>query len=127
MDENENKVRVILADDQASVRGALRLLLEQEPHLKIVGEAADVTGLVQIAAQNPAEVLLLDWELPGLPSRHLLRLLSEEWPSMRIIAMSSHPEASQQALDSGAVAFLSKGAPPEAVLAILKRLPQGPG
>jgi DNA-binding NarL/FixJ family response regulator len=116
-------IRILLADDQASVRGALRLLLEQEPAFAVVAEAADVTGLLQIAAQHPANLLLLDWELPGLPISHLLRLLREEWPALQIIAMSSRPEAGLRAAQLGVAAFLSKGAPPETVVATLTQLP----
>ena len=120
--KKNSAMRLLLADDQASVRNALRLLLEHEPNLTIVAEAADVTGLLQIAAQHPADVLLLDWELPGLPTRHLLRLLREEWPALQIVAMSSRPEAGLHARQAGVAAFLSKGAPPEAVLATLATL-----
>jgi DNA-binding NarL/FixJ family response regulator len=115
-------LRVLLADDRASVRAALRFLLEQEPDLAIVGEAADATGLLLAISQHPTDVLLLDWELPGLRTEHLLRLLQFERPSLQIIAMSSHPEAKPRALAAGATAFLSKGAPPEAVRAVLLAL-----
>ena len=65
------QLRVLLADDRASVRAALRLLLEQEPHVTIMGEAADATGLLLLASKPDAQLLLLDWELPGLPPRHV--------------------------------------------------------
>ncbi len=120
-------LRVLLADDQASVRAALRFLLEQESDIVVVGEAADATGLLLSASKLPADVVLLDWELPGLPPRHLLRLLGYERPSLQIIAMSSRPEARPPALRAGAAAFLSKGAPPEEVLAALATLPRQPG
>ncbi len=123
MDER-TPLRILLADDQASVRAALRFLLEQEPHITIVGEAADATGLLLALTKCQADVVLLDWELPGLPPRHLLRLLGYERPSLHVIAMSSLPEAHQQALRAGATAFLSKGAPPEEVLATLNTPPQ---
>jgi DNA-binding NarL/FixJ family response regulator len=120
--EHNNKLLVLLADDQANVRDALRLLLEQEPDIEIIGEAADASGLLFLTAQKPANVLLLDWELPGLPPHYLLRLLREERPFLRIIAMSSRPEAHQAAQEAGVSTFLSKGAPPEVVLAALSQL-----
>ncbi len=126
MVNEKSPLRVLLADDQASVRAALRFLLEQEPGLAVAGEAADATGLLLAASKLPADVVLLDWELPGLPPRHLLRLLGYERPSLQIIAMSSRPEARQPALRAGAAAFLSKGAPPEEVLAALAALPSQP-
>ncbi|WP_129676867.1 response regulator transcription factor [Candidatus Chloroploca sp. Khr17] len=114
--------QILLADDQASVRAALRLRLEQEPNFAIVGEAADATGLLLLVGQCPAELVLLDWELPGLPAIHLVRLLHDEQPGLKIIAMSSRPEAHQPALQAGATAFLSKGAPPEDLLKALASL-----
>lgn len=126
MVNEKSPLRVLLADDQASVRAALRFLLEQEPGIAIAGEAADATGLLLAASKLPADVVLLDWELPGLPPRHLLRLLGYERPFLQIIAMSSRPEARQPALRAGAAAFLSKGAPPEEVLAVLAALPRQP-
>lgn len=122
---NEKRERYILiADDQSRVRSALRLLLEQEPDLILVGGASDATGLFLSLEKGPVDIVLLDWDLPGLPIHHLLRLLRLERPSLHIIAMSSRPEARHQALQAGVTAFLSKGAPPETVLSILAKLPR---
>ncbi len=115
-------MKVLLADDQPAVRSALHLLLEQEAGFQVVGEAADATGLLLAAANKAPDLLLLDWELPGLPAEQLLRLLRYERPSLKIIAMSSKPEAHQAALDAGVHAFVSKSEPPERVLAIIRAL-----
>ena len=112
-------MRVLLADDQIRVRSALRLLLDQEPGLQVVGEVADATGLLLAATEKAPDLVLLDWELPGLPAAQLLRLLLYERPLLKVIAMSSRPEVAQPALDAGAQAFLSKSEPPERVLSIL--------
>lgn len=121
---SERKTRhILIADDQGHVRSALRLLLEQEPGITVIAEAADATGLLLSLESSPLDVVLLDWDLPGLPIHHLLRLLRLERPSLPIIAMSSRPEARFQALQAGVAAFLSKGAPPETILTILARLP----
>jgi DNA-binding NarL/FixJ family response regulator len=114
-------VRVLLADDQVKVRSALRLLLEQEPDMRVVGEAADATGLL-LATKKDADVVLLDWELPGLPADQLLRLLKYERPFLKIVGMSSQPQARLAALDAGAHAFVSKNEPPERVLAVIRGL-----
>ena len=115
-------MHVLLADDQTKVRSALRLLLEQEPGFVVVGEAADATGLLQAVAEKAPDVVLLDWELPGLSAVQLLRLLQYERPSLRVIAMSSRPEACQAALDAGIGAFASKSEPPERLLTIIRAL-----
>jgi DNA-binding NarL/FixJ family response regulator len=124
--DGESRRRIIIADDQSSVRASLRLLLEQRTDALVVGEAADALGLILVLEKTPADILLLDWELPGLPSAHLLRLLRFDQPSLPIIAMSVRPEARQEALHAGAAAFLSKSAPPEVVLATLAAVPPAP-
>jgi DNA-binding NarL/FixJ family response regulator len=115
-------MRVLLADDQITVRSALRLLLEQEGDIQVVGETADTTGLLLAVTQKAPELVLLDWELPGLPPVQLLRLLRYERPFLKIIAMSSRPEARQVALAAGVEAFVSKSEPPGWVLAVIRGL-----
>jgi DNA-binding NarL/FixJ family response regulator len=115
-------MRVLLADDQMRVRSALRLLLEQEPDFQLVGESADATGLLLAATEKEPDLVLLDWELPGLPAAQLLRLLQNERPLLKIIAMSSRPEVGRLALNAGAHAFLSKSEPPARVLSLLHDL-----
>ncbi len=110
-------MRVLLADDQAKVRSALRLLLEQEPGLSVVGEAVEAGDLlVQVKATCP-DLLLLDWELPGRPMTEVLSTLRRLCPHLTVIALSGRPEARRLALEAGVDAFISKGDPPERLLA----------
>jgi DNA-binding NarL/FixJ family response regulator len=111
-------MRVFLADDQPRVRSALRLLLEQDPQLSVVGEAAAAEGLLaQVRAAHP-DLLLLDWELPGLQAADpLLPALRALCPRLSVIALSGRPEARRAALAAQANAFVSKGDPPERLLA----------
>jgi len=109
-------MRVLLADDQAKVRSALRLLLEHQPEVEVLGEAVDTTGLLDWVKATCPDLVLLDWELPGLPAAALLSLLHNQCPDLRVIALSSRPEACQAAMDAGADAFMSKGDPPERLL-----------
>ncbi len=110
-------MRILLADDQPKVRSALRLLLEQEPEMSVVGEAAEVEDLLaQVEATQP-DLVLLDWELPGLQAADLLPTLRSLHPRLKVIALSGRLEARQAALTAGAEAFVSKGDPPERLLA----------
>jgi DNA-binding NarL/FixJ family response regulator len=115
-------MRTLIADDQANIRAALTLLLEQEPQFKIVGEAADAVGLLQAVRKQAPDLLLLDWELPGLEAEYLLHLLRYEQPHLLIVALSSRPEAEAAANAAGANAFISKGALPEQVLTAVYNL-----
>jgi DNA-binding NarL/FixJ family response regulator len=112
-------MRVLLADDLAKVRSALRLLLMHEPEVEIMGEVADSTGLLDWVKVVCPDLILLDWELPRLPGVALLPLLHDFCPRLQVIALSGRPEARQAALDAGADAFASKGDPPERLLAVV--------
>jgi DNA-binding NarL/FixJ family response regulator len=116
---NDEQMRVLIADDQPQVCSALRLLLMQEPDIAIVGEAEDLEqALEQIAGQRP-DLVLLDWELPGQNSDSALVELRTVRPGLVVIALSGRPEARRAALAAGADAFVSKGDPPERLLAVV--------
>jgi DNA-binding NarL/FixJ family response regulator len=115
-------IHILLADDEPTLCSALRLRLEQEPGLMVVGEAAEATSARQYATTLLPDLLLLDWELPGATGALLLDSLHGDAPAMRIIALSSRPEARPLALAAGADAFVSKGDPPDRLLAAIWRL-----
>ncbi len=119
-------MRVLLADDQPELRSAIRFLLEHEADISVVGEAADVVSLLAGAAQWHPDLVLLDWELPGLSNtgsaRSVINSLYASCPSVHIIVLSGRPEAGRHALASGATSFVSKADPPERLLAALHRV-----
>lgn len=111
-------MRVFIADDQPKVRSALRLLLEQDSRMCVVGEAVEATDLMAQVKATRADLLLLDWELPGLQAANpLLPDLRALCPGLSVIALSGRPEARRRALAAGADGFVSKGDPPERLLA----------
>jgi DNA-binding NarL/FixJ family response regulator len=117
---------ILIADDQPKVRSALRLLLEQEPDPSVIGESADAQDLLaQVTATCP-DLVLLDWELPGIQSRsNLIVTLCALCPRLRVVVLSGRPEARQAALAAGADAFVSKGDSPETLLTTLRRFYDG--
>jgi len=112
-------MRVYIADDQARVRDALRLLLTQEHDLQVVGEADDARLLLREAKKLRPDLILLDWELPGLSETHPLESLRKAAPAAKVIALSGQSDKSAVALREGAFAFVSKTDPPEVLLAAL--------
>ncbi len=123
-------MRVLLADDQSEVRSALRLLLEQNPDVEVVGEAARADDLLaQVKTSCPGAcgecansvgyVVLLDWELAHRDAAELPRLLRSVCPFLSVVALSGRPEARQAALAAGADAFVSKVDAPERLLAVI--------
>ncbi len=110
-------MRILLADDEAKVLSALRLLLEQQPDLAVAGEALNSANLLAQVAGGRPDLILLDWELPGMRPADLIYALHDLAPAVRVIALSGRPEARVAALRAGAAGFVSKGDPPDIVLA----------
>lgn len=118
-------MRVLLADDQAEVRSALRLLLEQEQGWQVVAEAAGALDLLAAVRTARPDLVLLDWELPDLQPLAFIAELNALQPRPRLVALSGRPEAERPALAAGADAFVSKGDPPGRFLAVLQGFIQG--
>ena len=110
---NENKMRVLIADDQPQVCSALRLLLRVKLGAATACEASNVEQALELAGVEQPDLVLLDWELPAQGGAAVLVGLRAAHPGLAVIALSSRPEARQAALEAGADAFVSKGEPPE--------------
>jgi DNA-binding NarL/FixJ family response regulator len=112
-------MRILIADDRPKVRFALRVLLEQQPGWQMVGEATDATDLLRQAGVCCADLVLLDWDLPGMVAGKLVACLRQNYPGLMIIALSGKHEARRAALAAGADGFVSKADPPERLLAAI--------
>ena len=119
------RIRAILADDQAWLRSALRLLLERQLDIEIVAEVGDLDHLLQSVQREQPDLVLLDWELPGVQHfdhrRELLARLRGRNRLLQVIALSGRPESGRSALAAGADAFVSKADPPEQLVAALRK------
>jgi DNA-binding NarL/FixJ family response regulator len=118
---NDRIVSVLIADSRVHARSAMRLLLAQVSDVVVVGEAADVDAAISAIAACRPDVVLLDWGLtrrsPGRNGGAALDDLRVASPGSFVIALSGLPEARREALAAGADAFVSKGDPPEKLLA----------
>jgi len=115
-------VRVMLADDQPEVRSALRLLLEQaKPEWTVVAEVADAQALEKELARSTSDMVLLDWELPGLTEETKRSVMHRPGRRNVIVVLSGRPEMRGEALDAGADDFVSKIDHPEELLDVLQR------
>jgi DNA-binding NarL/FixJ family response regulator len=114
-------MRILLADSQAKVRFALRVLLERQAGVEVVGEAASAEELLVCAAASCPDLVLLDWTVAGAVGVGLLRALRANCPGVEVIVLSGRPEARGAALAAGADGFVSKGNPPEHLLAAITR------
>lgn len=117
---NKKTVRILLADDNPALRSALALLLETRLHARIVGEVYRMEDLLASVSRLLPDILILDWELPGLPQTDRLAALRQACPSLKIVITSSRPEASEKVLASHADAYISKSEPPDEMVRVLR-------
>ena len=123
--EIDRDVRVLIADLNRNVRWALRTAINEQPHMVVVGECLQADTLPnQVEMQHP-DLLLLDWDLPGLDVSQL-PALSATGDRLWVIVLGVQPEAEKIAMAAGADAFLSKADPPERLLAALQQIPIQP-
>lgn len=114
-------MRILIADDQVRVRQALRVLLTQQPGVRVIGEAADGEELLAQVRVKAADLALIDWELPGLVEAGGLPALRCLCPTLQIVVLSGRTGVRSAAQSVGVDAFVSKGDPPESLLTALDR------
>lgn len=121
------KIRVLLAEDQAMVRGALTALLRLEPDLEVVAEVSEGGQVLPTAIKSQPDVALLDIEMPGGDGLSAAKALHENLPSCRIVILTTFGRSGylRQAMESGAVGFLLKDAPADQLAVAIRRVMAG--
>ncbi|MGD8465873.1 MAG: response regulator transcription factor [Anaerolineae bacterium] len=120
----ERLVKIVIADDRPATRRGLRALLTQFAQVEIVGEAADGQESVDLVAECKPDVVLMDMQMPVMDGVEATRRIKEQWPEVKVIALTIYAKYRAQALAAGADAFLLKdGAPNKLASAILAEVP----
>jgi DNA-binding NarL/FixJ family response regulator len=117
-------IRVLLADDQALLRSAFRVLVDSEPDMEVVGEASDGAEAVRLTRQERADVVLMDIRMPGTDGLAATRMISED-PTLahvRVVILTTFAvdDYVVQSLRAGASGFLGKGSEPEELLSAIR-------
>ena len=120
-------IRVLIADDQALVRGALAALLQMEDDLEIVAEVSRGDEVVESALAQQADVALLDVEMPGVDGLAAARLLHDAMPACRVLMVTTfgRPGYLRQAMAAGASGFVVKDTPARQLADAVRRVHQG--
>ena len=106
----QRPIRLVLADDHASVRRSLRLLLGSESDVAVIAEASDLSSAVRELRGSSPNVLLVDLHMRGAPGIETIRRLRAQAPETEIVVvtMEQSPVFAQQALEAGAMAYVLK-------------------
>lgn len=117
-------IRVLLADDQALLRSAFRVLVDSEPDMEVVGEASDGAEAARLAAERRADVVLMDIRMPGTDGLAATRMISAD-PALahvRVVILTTFEvdDYVVQSLRAGASGFLGKGSEPEELLSAIR-------
>lgn len=105
-----NTIRVMVVDEHGMVRKGIIAFLKSSPDIQIIGEARDGREAVELCKQLQPDVILMDLQMPEMDGITATRLIHQQHPSIRIIALTSFPDRDkvQAALAAGAISYLLK-------------------
>lgn len=120
-------IRVLLAEDQGMMRGALALLLNLETDIEVVAQVERGDEVVPAALRARPDVALLDIEMPGISGLDAAAALRSELPACRVLILTTfgRPGYLRRAMDAGASGFLVKDGPVEELAAAIRRVLAG--
>jgi HlyD family secretion protein len=124
---SKSKIRILLVDDQKMMRETLRLWLESEPNLEIVGNVADGrTALEQVEREHP-DIAIVDIEMPDMDGLTLAEIICQSFSETKVLILSSYDDVSyiKKALAVGAKGYLLKSTPPEELIHAIEFVHKG--
>lgn len=121
------KIRIVLADDHAILRAGLKLLIENQPDMEVVGEVGDHSHIVEVVKTTHPRVLTLDWSMPGGNPVRVLEELARNHPGTRVLVLTMHedPAYVRLALGAGASGYLVKKAADSELIQAIRHIATG--
>jgi DNA-binding NarL/FixJ family response regulator len=121
------RTRIVIADDQALIRGGLRMILDAQPDLEVVGEAVDGREALQQARELSPDLVLMDVRMPELDGLETTRRLLDRDPSPKVIVLTTFDldDYVYEAIRAGASGFLLKSSPPQQLIAGIRTVMAG--
>jgi DNA-binding NarL/FixJ family response regulator/uncharacterized protein involved in exopolysaccharide biosynthesis len=120
-------IRILLVDDQRTIREALKMMLDSAPDFQVVGTASDGhTAIEQVGLLNP-NVVLIDMEMPGLDGVSATRIINQQFSDVKVLVLSMHDDDSfiSQSMQAGAMGYLLKNTPPQELRAAIRFVNRG--
>lgn len=121
------EIKVLIADDHAVLRAGLRMLLDAQPDIHVIGEAGSGAELLGLATTLKPDLVLLDLSMPGLDGLEALPLLRKTAPEARIMVLTMHDDESylRQALREGASGYVLKKAADSELISAIRAVMRG--
>jgi len=121
------RIRLVIVDDQTTIREALKVLLSLQPDFEIVGLASSGEEAISLVQSLQPDVVLVDIEMPGMSGIEVTEVLKEQVPNPKIVILSSHDSRDylSRSFQSGAQGYLLKNTPPEDLAATIRLVQKG--
>jgi len=122
-----NPLRILVADDHATVRQGLKLLIDSQPDMRVVGEAADGDAVVQQAEALKPDIIVMDISMPGMNGLMATRAVKREQPAVVIVALTRHEDDTylEELLRAGASGYVLKQSAPLEFLQAIRAVAAG--
>src|SRR5581483_10271040 len=120
-------VRVLLADDHVTIRYGLKLLIDEQPDMRVVGEASDGEAAITLASTLPVDVVVMDISMPGMNGRVATRKLKQLRPDAAIVTLTRHGDDAylQELLRAGVAGYVLKQSAPDELLQAIRAAAAG--
>ena len=127
MTEDRGRIGVLIADDHAIVRTGIRLILETQRDIEVVGEAVNGREAIDLARQLEPDVVLMDISMPEMSGSDATRELSQTMPQTRVLGLTMHEDDRYffEMLQAGASGYVVKGASPSELLTAIRAVANG--
>lgn len=122
-----NVIQILLVEDQTLMRQGLKTILDLEPGLRVIGEAADGESGIQMAFELRPDVILMDVQMPNLNGVEATAQLCRQWPEAKVIILTTfdRDDYVYQGVRAGALGYLLKDAPANKLIETIRRVHAG--